>query len=327
MSDVQASYIGRINRGLFPAVPVTFRQDGSIDFDAHQAYIAWMTQQPVRGVAVWAHTGRGLFLGADDRARVMRQWTEAADGKLVVAGVGAVADDGLPADRRAQQYQDDSLRMAEHALECGAQVLMMYAPVLYRGRDDQDARIIEHVKALAGLGAPLLLFYLYEAAGGISYSLEVLREMFALPEVIGIKMATLDSVMTVQDVATLIKDEFGHQVLVTGEDRFLGYSLMTGATAALIGMAAACTAPQAQLLQYWFDGHCTDFVQLNAQVDGFAQATFRAPMEGYIQRLLWCLVDEGIVPADSSFDPYGPPLPAAERDLVHRRARALLGAV
>lgn len=327
MSDVRARYVGRLNHGLFPAVPVTFRQDGTIDFEAHQAYIEWMYQQSIRGVAVWAHTGRGLCLDHESRGRVLKQWVDAADQKLVVAGVGAVPDEALPPEARADRYRDDTVEMAEQALETGAEMLMMYAPSIYRNAADQDQRILEHVRALCALDAPLILFYLYEAAGGISYSLDLLREMFAFPQVVGIKMATLDSVMTYQDVARLIKDEFPSSVLVTGEDRFLGYSLMCGATSALIGMASACVAPQAELLKQWFDGHTLEFTQLNAHVDGFAQATFCRPMEGYVQRMLWCLADDGIVPEESAHDPYGPDLPAAERDLVRFRARAMMGAV
>ena len=41
------------------------------------------------------------------------------------------------------------------------------------------------------------------------------------------------------------------KLLVTGEDRFLGYSLMLGARAALIGMGAALPDLQAELLRAW----------------------------------------------------------------------------
>lgn len=328
MSDWSARFAPRLNRGFFPAVPVTLRADGTFDAAAHDAYVTWMMSQPMHGLAVWAHTGRGLLLAPDVRDQVMRAWTAAAGtSKLVIAGVGALPDQQLAGEAQAARYRDDTLRMAEHALACGAHALMMYAPVLYRGTPDQDARILAHVEALASLDAPLVLFYLYEAAGGVSYSLELLRAMFAVPQVVGIKMATLDSVMTFQDVSLLVKDEFPHHVLITGEDRFLGYSLMAGATAALVGMGAACTAAQAALLEAWFEGRTTDFVQLNTFVDLFAQSTFCAPMEGYIQRLLWVLADQGIIPEDAAHDPYGPSIPASERELVRRRVRMLDGAV
>ncbi|MBI2302230.1 MAG: dihydrodipicolinate synthase family protein [Armatimonadetes bacterium] len=321
MSDIRARFIGRLQRGLFPAVPATFRADGTLDLAAHERYVAWMAEQPVAGVAAWAHTGRGLLITPEQRGDILRQWVAGRNGRTIVAGVGARPD----ADSD-QQYRADSLAMAEQALSLGADILMMHPPTRYRGRDDQDAQILDHARALAALDAPLLLFYLYEAAGGIRYSLDVLRELLAMPQVIGVKMATLDSPTTFQDVAVMIKDEFAELVLVTGEDRFLGYSLMCGASSALVGMACACIAPQARLLKCWFDGHMTEFCQLNQFVDLFGQATFHAPMEGYIQRMLWCLADAGVVPEESAHDPFGPPPDPAERALIRRRARALMAA-
>ncbi len=163
---------------------------------------------------------------------------------------------------------------------------------------------------------PLVLFYLYEVAGGISYPPKLLEALLGLPEVLGIKVATLDSVMTFQDIARLIRDRAPDKLLITGEDRFLGYSLMCGAEAALIGMAAACTDWQAELLRSFWRGDAGRFLELNAAIDDLAQQTFVAPMEGYIQRMLWCLVHQGVIPRDAAYDPWGPALDPAEFDRI-----------
>ena len=54
--------------------------------------------------------------------------------------------------------------------------------------------------------------------------------------------------------------------------------------------------------------------QQEDEVDDLGQHTFLAPMEGYIQRMLWCLVHQGVIPADAAYDPWGPPLDSAEFD-------------
>ena len=76
------------------------------------------------------------------------------------------------------------------------------------------------------------------------------------------------------------------KVVITGEDRFLGYSLLCGARAALIGMAAACTQIQAELLRAHREHDAGRFLDLCRSVDDLAQHTFVAPMEGYILRML-----------------------------------------
>jgi 4-hydroxy-tetrahydrodipicolinate synthase len=134
--------------------------------------------------------------------------------------------------------------------------------------------------------------------------------------VAGIKMATLDSVMTFQYVARLIGEEFPETLLITGEDRFLGYSLLCGAESALIGMGAAAPDNQAALLAAHQRGDAGTFLWLTRAVDRFAQATFRAPMEGYIRRMLWALADTGVIPEAATHDPEGPALEPWEREDV-----------
>jgi 4-hydroxy-tetrahydrodipicolinate synthase len=310
------SFADDLHGGLIPAVPVPFGADGQIDWAAQQGYVEYMARQRVRGVAVWAHTGRGLLLDAEQRRDVLDCWRAGFSGPII-AGVGsALRPEGDPAG--FDRFADETLRMAEAALRGGADALLAYAPTAYRELPpaERDRRIVEHHRALAELGAPLVLFYLYEAAGGIAYSVDVLDRLFSLPNVVAIKMATLDSVMTFQDVARLVRERFPRTLLITGEDRFLGYSLMCGGESALIGMAAACTGPQADLLDAFFARDCDRFMGLSGRVDAFARATFLAPMEGYIRRMLWALAAEGIIPEEASHDPFGPPLDAADRARV-----------
>jgi 4-hydroxy-tetrahydrodipicolinate synthase len=62
-------------------------------------------------------------------------------------------------------------------------------------------------------------------------------------------------------------------------------------------------------------------VFLSDLCDQFSQSTFIQPMEGYIRRMLWAAAAEGALPAEACDDPWGPPLPQAERDAVERAVR------
>ncbi|HKT12167.1 MAG TPA: dihydrodipicolinate synthase family protein [Terriglobia bacterium] len=313
MTQLSAEECGRrLWHGLVPAVPVPMTADGRIDAAAQDKYIAYMNRQPVAGVALWAHTGRGLHLSRDQRLQVLRAWAKGlGPDKLIIAGVG-----GAPAAATTfSSYVDSALEMANDALQHGAHALLAYAPSPLRkiaGEGELDKLLVDYHRKLASLHTPMILFYLYEAAGGISYSPEVLRPLFALPEVAGIKLATLDSVMTFQGVASLIAEEFPEKVLITGEDRFLGYSLMAGAQAALIGMGAACIDLQHNMMNAYFSGHATEFLDLSSAVDRLSQVLFIPPMEGYIRRMLWTLVHLGVIGRESANDPWGPELPEEE---------------
>src|ERR1043166_1633004 len=297
-----------LDKGSIPAVPVMFDRDGRFHERAHEAYVSYMSSQPIAGVAVWAHTGRGLLLDEETAARVMRQWRDAIPDKPLIAGVGA---------RNKQDGRSATLAMAAAAADYGADALLVYPPSWLRDHEQRDSEIVKHHGQLSRLGLPLVLFYLYEAAGGVRYTETVLDELLTLPNVIGIKMATLDSVMTYQDVAVQVRSRHPDKLLITGEDRFLGYSLRRGAKAALIGMGAVCSGLQAELIAAHFAGKAERFLELSDLVDRLAEVLFIEPMEGYIGRVLYALARLGVIPADAANDPWGPALTAPELDNIN----------
>src|SRR5256886_16538317 len=171
-----------------------------------------------------------------------------------------------------------------------------------------------------GRELPVIAFYLYEAAGGVAYDNPTLHALLALPAVLGIKVATLDSVVTFQRIAGLMRDH-PDKLLITGEDRFLGYSLTMGARAALVGMGAAPTDVQVALLEAFRNRDFAKFVQLSGVWDRLPGATFIPPLEGTVRRMLWALAADGIIPDDACDDPWGPALDAADRERVGRAVR------
>jgi 4-hydroxy-tetrahydrodipicolinate synthase len=274
-------------RGLIPAVPVPFTGT-SLNNAAQSAYAKWMATQPIAGVAIWAHTGRGRHLSGEQRRTVLETWREALPDRVVIAGV-------------------HDLTTAIEARRGHADALLVYP--------ERSDPVSHHARISREL--PVILFHLYAAAGGVEYDEATLDALLDLPNVVGIKVAMLDSVMAFQRIAALVRRHPG-KLLITGEDRFLGYSVMMGAGSALVGMGAALTAMQAELLGAARDERWADFVALSARCDAFAQATFIEPMEGYIRRMLWAAAAEGTIPDDACDDPWGPELPEAQRAAVVR---------
>ena len=205
----------------------------------------------------------------------------------------------------------DSPEMAREAKRGGADALLAFP---------QREHPVAYHEAL-GRELPVIAFYLYKAAGGVAYDNRTLHAILSLPCVIGIKVATLDSVTTFQRLASLTQ-LYRDKLLITGEDRFLGYSLAMGARAALVGMGAALTDLQAALLLAFRTGNFAKFVRLSSVCDRLAAATFTEPMEGYPRRMLWALAAEGVIPEDASDDPWGPSLPPAQREAVRQAVRA-----
>jgi 4-hydroxy-tetrahydrodipicolinate synthase len=235
----------------------------------------------------------------------------AASGAVLVAGI---APSRVAAGAAMVEHV---LRQAHQAAELGADALMVFPPPQFASAPDRDRRIAElHREVADRIGLPLVLFYLHAEAGGYAYPTTVLRELLSIPLVAGIKLATLDSAMTCQDVIHLVHEEFPDRLAITGEDRMFGPSLMWGADAALVGIAAAAVPLTARVVQSWFGEDHGAFVAESGTLDDFARVIFRAPMEGYIQRLLWVAEHQGSIAPEAAHDPYGPSLDAAERTQV-----------
>lgn len=301
----------RLTGGLIPAVPVMFDREHRFHESAHKAYVDYMRTQPISGVAVWAHTGRGLHLSREIAQRVIQDWRDALPDKPLIAGVGPVGRQLDPAAASAA-----TLEMATAAAHHGADAVLVYPPSWLRHHESRDRLVVEHHARVAELGLPVILFYLYEAAGGISYDPDTLKELLSLPNVVGIKMATLDSVMTYQDVGRHIQTHHPDKLLITGEDRFLAYSLRRGAQAALIGLGAVCCELQAELITSHVKGNAERFLELSDAIDNLAEVLFVHPMEGYIGRILYALSKLGVIPSDAAHDPWGPALNASEPEKI-----------
>ncbi len=280
----------RLEWGLLPAVPVPFR-GGSMDEAAQRSYAAWMGRHPIAGVAVWSHTGRGPHLSPEQRSAVLETWREALPDRVIVAGARDIT-------------------MAIEARRGRADALLAFPQ-----RDDP---LKYHARLSREL--PVIAFWLYEAAGGVAYDDATLHAILALPGVVGIKVATLDSVMTFQRLAGILRAH-PDKLLITGEDRFLGYSIMLGARAALVGMGAALPDLQTDLLRSYAARDGAAFHARSAACDRLAEATFIPPMEGYVRRMLWAAAADGGLPPEACDDPWGPPLPAQEREVVERVVR------
>ncbi|MEE8135076.1 MAG: dihydrodipicolinate synthase family protein [Gemmatimonadales bacterium] len=310
--------------GVIPAVPVPFRDDASIDEESLDRYVQWMAAQRVPAVAVGVHTGRGLHLSEEQREHVLRAWQRG--GHELVMGVGVPASCVLPSGQSqlTECVIRETVEMAEWARREGVLAVLVYPPSAFHDLPGAEERAIALHEAVAQVGVPTIVFYLYENAGGIDYSDAALDQLLAVDGVIGIKLATLDRPTRFEEVSILVHQHEG-RLCITGEDRFYGTSIAMGADVALIGMAAACTDRTVEL----FDAHRAEdrerFDVLSSAIDAFADATFRDPVDGYVQRMVWALEADSVI-TQTGRDPFGPAIDPTDRERVHAAVAALRAA-
>jgi 4-hydroxy-tetrahydrodipicolinate synthase len=297
-SDRVESLRSRLRGRVVAAALTPFSSSGAVLRSEVGPYASALTASGIGGIAVGAHTGRGGSLPAEVLASLVSDFA-AASGLPVVAGVAASRD-----------ALDEAVRTGSRLVDAGAEALLVYPMA-----GASSAEIVElHARLGSSLGVPLIAFVLYERAMGCQYSPSTVASLVSLPSVLGVKLALLDDAMGCQDLIAAARSAAPSTLVLTGEDRMYGPSMMWGADSALVGIASALPSWSVAVLDAWTAGDHSAFVAASMRLDALAQLTFREPMEGYVQRMAWTAQWEGIMPASAAHDPYGPPLPASERE-------------
>lgn len=312
--------IDRLRARVVAAVLTPMDATGQIGYDGVERYLTSLTAAEVGGFAVWAHTGRGPYLDDTERARLLDAVRRCSD-LPIVAGIGTRPD--RPAGPAV--LSDSYRRMAAQAAAGGADALMIFPAQIAADGADRERMLYDlHELVAAETGLPQILFVLHGEAGGYPLSTQLLRALLARPVTVGVKIATLDSAMGCQDVTTLVREEFPDRLAITGEDRMFGPSLMWGADCALVGIAAALPELSVSLVDAWVRQDLSEFVRASERLDELARVTFRAPMEGYVQRMHWVAAATGLIAPEFAHDPYGPGLSATERAEILAAVRQLV---
>ncbi|MFI7612392.1 dihydrodipicolinate synthase family protein [Nonomuraea terrae] len=276
----------RLRGALVAAAATPMTRSGEVDLDVAEAYFRRLAASGADALAVLAHTGRGPFLAPDVRAGLIARARRT--GVPVIAGVGG-GRSAAPEEARV-------------AAELGADGVLVFP--------SQGDRAALHEAVWAAAGLPMIAFDLYTDPCPPAALGEILRH----PGVAGLKTALLSDAMGCQRTIALTRET--GRLAITGEDRMFGPSLLWGAQAALVGIAAASVETTAAVLRAFEGDDLRGFEKASARLDRLAAATFTAPMEGYVQRMLWLAAAEGLIPESHAFDPYGPGLPEPERAAV-----------
>ncbi|WP_127932471.1 dihydrodipicolinate synthase family protein [Nonomuraea polychroma] len=331
----------RLRGALVAAALTPMTRAGEVDLDVAEAYFRRLVATGADALAVLAHTGRGPFLPTDVRAGLIARARRT--GVPVIVGIGgtpppattgdaaqpsaprvgaqpaatatggtvqppataapATAAAGAAARRVGERRkpgagEQAAVADARAAAELGADGVLVFP--------SPGDRVALHEAVWAATGLPMIAFDLYTTPCPPA----TLRRILDLPGVAGLKTALLSDAMGCQETIALTRE--AGRLAITGEDRMFGPSLLWGAQAALVGIAAASVETTAAVMRAFEGDDLRGFEKASARLDRLAAATFTAPMEGYVQRMFWLAAAEGLIPGSHACDPYGPALPEGE---------------
>ena len=284
---------------MIAAVPVPFDGQGTIDRDAPTPAMS-STWRPSRSTEwpVWAQRA-GLAAEPTHGADVLRDCAccaRAIPPRDRGGGAG-------PAASTLGTVLATAREMADHAADLGATPLSTLH-LRPRPARPRPPAVVAYHEAVAQAGLPLILFYSYENAGGVSYAPRVSRR--AAGPARGDRNQGRDPRQRhdLPGRRALVRERFPDRPCwsraKTGSSAIAALPRRGRADRHGLGPLgpsgrAPPSAPQAR------DAAAVP-ERPTARSTGWP-VTPSAPMEGYIQRMLWCLVHDGIIPVDAATTP------------------------
>jgi dihydrodipicolinate synthase/N-acetylneuraminate lyase len=217
-------------RGTLAAAVTPLRDDGdALDEGAFGPYVEYLEQGGLDGILALGTTGEGILLSLAERKRAAELFVDAArDSFAVAVHCGA-------------QTTSDTVALAAHAAEVGADAVAVIGPPYYAL--DEEA-LVRHFGAAAEACRPLP-FYLYEFRARCGYSIPLgaidrLREL--APNLAGLKVSN----QPFEEVEPYLIE--GLDVFV-GAEQLVLRGLDRGAVGAVSGLAAAFPELVARLVR------------------------------------------------------------------------------
>src|SRR5271169_2630880 len=163
-------------RGSFTALVTPFK-NGSLDEAAFRSLVNWQISEGTHGLVPVGTTGESPTLNHDEHKRVVEWCIAEAKGRVpVIAGAGS-------------NSTLEAIELAEHAEKAGADAVLVVTP--YYNKPTQEG-MYQHFKAINDAIAIPIIIYNIPPRSVIDMSVETMKRLSELPNIVGVKDATGD---------------------------------------------------------------------------------------------------------------------------------------
>ncbi|MDQ6631069.1 MAG: dihydrodipicolinate synthase family protein [Verrucomicrobiota bacterium] len=257
---------GRKIEGI-SAVLLPFESDGRIDFDSFAQNVKRTLNAGI-APAVNMDTGYTNFLTSKERSEILTITRETVGGKSFVAGAFV---EGLEGDA-LKNYQQAVAEIQEAG---GTPILFQCSAF----KKMERAELVDCYRTIAADCEKLLAFELGEmfAPFGQVYSLDTVRDLMQIPQLVGMKHSSLNRQLEFQrlKLRNEIRPEFK---IYTGND--LAIDMVMYGSDYLLGLSAFCPEAFALRDKFW-EKSDVRFYELNDLLQYLGFFAFRAPVPAY----------------------------------------------
>lgn len=160
---------------LIPAIVTPFDADGCVDVVAMEALVDNLVTRGCDGIVVSGTTGESPTTSQVEKDELVRVAKSAAGGRArIIAGAGS-------------NNTAHAVEMAEHAVQAGADALLVVSP--YYNRPTQKG-LVAHVETITNATDLPVMLYDIPGRTGLAFGDEALDQLAAHPQIVALKDAT-----------------------------------------------------------------------------------------------------------------------------------------
>src|SRR6201988_3337937 len=165
--------------GIFPPITTPFYPDSNVYYKKLESNVERYSRTPIAGIVVLGSTGEAIMLSDQERRDVLKSAREAAaPNKVLIAGTGV-------------ESAIETLRLTEYAAELGYDVAMGRTPHYYK-KQMEAANMLAFYRTVADRSPLPVIIYNFPQATGYDMPAEIVIQLAAHPNVIGIKESSGD---------------------------------------------------------------------------------------------------------------------------------------
>jgi N-acetylneuraminate lyase len=249
-------------QGVWPALFTPVHADGKLNTAELEKLTELLISQKMGGLYLLGSTGQGFLFSEEERKEVAARTLAIAKGRIpVMVQVGAM-------------NTEESIRLAQHAAEHGADGISSVGPIYYGGSSEMA---FTHYRRIAE--STDLPFFPYQIGGAASA--DVITRLLDLPQVKGMKLTTAQLLEIGR-----IKNQAGDKwQLFSGADELICQAAISG-TVGAIGTFYNMFGPTCKYVRESF---------LAGKVDEAHR--FMLTFQGFIDKILpyvWTFIDKGM---------------------------------
>lgn len=261
--------------GVHVAVITPFRLDDTLDIDAYERHLTWLSQNGVHGIVACGTTGEGSTLTNEERRMVLEKTRELCTRLELRFIVGAGTNSTATTIERVQE-----------AKRFGAEAALVVTP--YYNKPTQ-AGLSAHFKEVAEKGGLPILLYNVPGRTGVSLTPATTAELLRHPGIVGLKDASGQHTQWLNLAAAT---DFSKVSILSGDDDAFAFILALGGKGIISASANVAPLQFVKIYELATAGRWTEAFALQTKLQPLVRALFSetnpAPAKAALHRLGRC---------------------------------------